>query len=391
MNLFELNLDHMLALYDADGSGFLEVDEVETLLSFMRRRKATREELQWIMSIADIDQDGRLSKDELIDAVRAWEGFISMPQHAKELFDRFDSDRSGYLELAEFQALLEEISGEEVHELEAREVMAVAAMSADGSVARHELLGAIGAWYVQIGREPTPALSLAFAANHQTSSKCAEIVNILIAASLAPCAFVAVGVGLEGEKQCSHALTWSLMLEGVLWGMLTIVFILKSRWVQVLTTCYTFERATQLVWSMSWLLVVSELAVCSLLSLVELFGSQWALPDARADRLERDRCDKSSRITSLVASVKAREVRYYPSYLDFCHEWLLINLVWNATCLIFYYGHVAHRFIKLRRADRSMQAFETSLNDQRSTVRRLTDRRRSTPRRSTAPAILKYI
>jgi|EP00670_Eutreptiella_braarudii_P005237 Ca2+-binding EF-hand superfamily protein len=59
--------------YDTNNSGRLERDQVRNLLTDLNDKNPPSEaELNWVMSQADISQDGTLRKPEIMHAVTAW-------------------------------------------------------------------------------------------------------------------------------------------------------------------------------------------------------------------------------------------------------------------------------------------------------------------------------
>lgn len=61
-------IDHIWYIYDTDHSGYLEVNELEIMLSdvfVQNHKKFTKEQMAIILSMLDENGDGRVEKEEL--------------------------------------------------------------------------------------------------------------------------------------------------------------------------------------------------------------------------------------------------------------------------------------------------------------------------------------
>ena len=66
----------------------------------------------------------------------------------KDLFDDFDTEKTGSLSEAQLQQLLTKVnSGRDVPAEDVRFVMETADVLSDGRIGKYEVIGAIGAWY----------------------------------------------------------------------------------------------------------------------------------------------------------------------------------------------------------------------------------------------------
>jgi Ca2+-binding EF-hand superfamily protein len=145
--------------FDVDQSGYLDRDEVRMLLQeFLEEtHDITPEELVWVFKIADQNGDDRISLQEMVHAIRAWHGYVHISEEYADLFDAYSMDGEG-LTLEELRSLLTALNdGAEVSEADAADVLEHADVLGDGVIQRFELLGAIGTWYVSIGRDPPGA------------------------------------------------------------------------------------------------------------------------------------------------------------------------------------------------------------------------------------------
>jgi len=112
-----------------------------------------------IMKLADKDKSADISEAELRDALLAWHGFMHLPEEYNDIFEEFDWDENDSLDLSELQGALSRIAGTDVSEDDAAEVLKTADVLADGVINKEEFLGAVGTWYVNVGRQPTRAMS----------------------------------------------------------------------------------------------------------------------------------------------------------------------------------------------------------------------------------------
>lgn len=357
-NLLELHLEDIFRHYDLDGSGFLEICEVEFLLRDLNGgRVPPTDETLWLMQIADKDRNSRLSKGELLAALQAWNGYLHMPAELKDLFTECDVNNNGYLDLKELQTFLSRIAGEQVSEREATEVMETADLLSDGRLGRYELLGAVGSWYISVGRQPTPPMSLAFVANNRSGSRWHQLVHYLTAATLLPTAYFPLVAYLGSQPACALDLPGVLLAEGMLWLVLAVVVAMKGHWLQLLNAFVSPARAARLVYRMSWCLVGLELFVCGVLLVLEAVGMAWVRVEETSGKDEMRACNRGARppIDVPVSLLEARP-KSYPSFLDFCRVWFTFNVEFNTAALVFYYVYIAYRIWKVQRSDQDLQS-----------------------------------
>jgi Ca2+-binding EF-hand superfamily protein len=162
-NVEELSIDLIFDQYDADKSGQLEANELKKLLKdYNGGTAADDKEFAWLMKVADKDSDAKISREELHYAMKAWHGYTHLTANFSQLFDKYDADKSNDLDAGELQKLLTELNeGTDVPLSDAEEVLKSADVMGDGKIGRYELLGAVGLWYVAVGREPTPEMLVA--------------------------------------------------------------------------------------------------------------------------------------------------------------------------------------------------------------------------------------
>lgn len=109
-------LKHAFKVYDSDNSGFLESEEIRFLFidAYLQLgyNEPDHEELDEIILLADDNGDGKFSFDELFKIFAPKiQGSIGlrflmpnkkeMEDLLKEIFDKYDNDRSGFLEREE--------------------------------------------------------------------------------------------------------------------------------------------------------------------------------------------------------------------------------------------------------------------------------------------------
>merc|ERR1711963_880217 len=97
--------------FDADKSGYLERGEfIELLKEYNKGQTPKDEEIQWMLNVADKNEDDKISKSELLYAMQAWYGYTHMSKEFSDLFEKFDKDGNGYLDPHEFAELLTQLN-----------------------------------------------------------------------------------------------------------------------------------------------------------------------------------------------------------------------------------------------------------------------------------------
>jgi len=220
-----------------------------------------------------------ISEVELRDALLAWHGYVNMPTAYIELFDRFDLDHNGSLDKSELQALLTKIAGVPVSESDVTEVLRTADVLGDGVINKEELLGAVGAWYVSVGREPTPSMSIAFVELNRTPGAAPSWCLFLTAANCMMLCYIALDAGIHAGHACGRFLPSLLIADGMLWELFAVFVFLKGRWVQFLNICLPAHRAAGLLSRIAGAIVICELTVMTCLVLVESVGLVFAFSD----------------------------------------------------------------------------------------------------------------
>jgi len=348
------------ARYDIDQSGLLDMGEIKILLTEVNAGVApTAEELAWLMKIADKDADSKISEEELLVAVQAWHGYVYMPEYLRDLFTEFDQDHNGQLDVGELQSLLSAVHGRHVPLLEAQGVLEIADVIGDGKIGRYELLGALGAWYVAVGRRPTPAMSLAFLANNRTGGRLARIVDLAMVATFLPTSYFPLAAALGTGYECKMDLRDILIIDGTLWLLLTVLVLMKGHWVELMNHCCTANDGWKLVYKMSWYTLGSELALLSALCIVEGMGMWSVHKEEEYGEAEIAECELGAQLpTDIPLSIKSKQWQPYPSFLEYCNIWFMFNFYFNLVTILAYYSYAAYRFYKVWKADQALQTKE---------------------------------
>jgi len=357
-NILELDVESIFQRYDKDGSGMLEREELDRFMQDLNGGLSPRDdEMQWLLQIADRNHNDKISKYEFRGLLRCWHGYRYMPPELKNAFTECSQDSNGLLDLHELQAFLTKVSGASISHHETKDIMDQADVNKDGKLGLYEVSGALGSWYISVGRKPTPAMSVAFAANNRSSGRCHLIINYLVAATLFPTVYFPL-YGYFGSlgSDCEMDITHLMLMDAILWSVLTIIVLMKCHWVQALNCCLPLPTAARLVYKMSWLLVGLEISVCMLLAIVEAAGFCMTQELEEAGRKERRACNKNAMTPiDLPLSFRKAKLENYPSFLEFGHIWFLFNLEFNVVCLAFYYGYLLWRCYRIRQADRRLQ------------------------------------
>lgn len=373
-NQQELYMEELFTTYDKDGSGYLEINELKQLLSDHRNgMEPSEDEVDWILQISSKRGHRKIRKEELFAAMRSWEGYRSLPDDLMKMFNEFDVNGDGFLEITEFQNFLTRYAGHSVSKIEAEEVLQTADLLSDGKLGRYELLGAVGAWYISLGREPSAHMAIAFAANNRTVSRFHKILHVLIAATLVPTAyFPFAGAIYSMDTACQYHLSFLLWADGILWLVLTVVILLKVHWVQCLNSCRSKgkEISGSLLVRWAWFLISTEVLTVMALVGVESYGAYWALIESSSlGEDERRACNQVVNTPwDCYESMKSLSFKRYSSFVEFCEKWFTFNLIFNFVCLLFYYICIAYRFFVLYKHDRALcvnneGSLKSALND----------------------------
>lgn len=113
-----VDFPQLLKKYDTGHQGTLGQKELGDLLQDLNKGdRPSDEEILWVLRVADSkskDLDDRIGADELEAAIDTWVGYQKNMPLIKDVFKRYDTNRSGKLERDELSAVLTELN-EGVH------------------------------------------------------------------------------------------------------------------------------------------------------------------------------------------------------------------------------------------------------------------------------------
>jgi len=151
----ELKIMQMMAQYDKSNDGTLDKTELGDLLQDVNEGvRPSDEEIQWVLQVAD-RQDGNatgsLSLSEVQVAINTWRAYKENKEQIDQVFEKYDTDRSGKLEFADLKRMLTDLNeGNEPPDSEVMHVLKKADSKdgeEDGAVSRMEVVYAVAIWY----------------------------------------------------------------------------------------------------------------------------------------------------------------------------------------------------------------------------------------------------
>eukprot|EP00439_Symbiodinium_sp_Y106_P084192 s1190_g25.t1 len=150
---------------------------VKMLLTGMAEGKEpSEEELSFIMKTTTKKPDGdRLPRSKLAQAMESWSVYLAEfcedGAAGKVLFEKYDADRSGKLTPDELKALLRDLSGRNVSDVDTDWVVMKADVLGDGLISKIELGQAIALWLSKVS-EAELAEEASTTQSSQKSSVC---------------------------------------------------------------------------------------------------------------------------------------------------------------------------------------------------------------------------
>jgi len=159
----ESKMTKLFNQYDTNGSGKLEKDQVQNLLTDMdfstpEGTPPSDEELNFILKIADRSGDGCMDRSELQTALIVWKTFTKGREQLEETLKKYDKSETGKLEKPELKAYLTELNdGKEPSDEEVDWVLSEADFMGDGAIHTTELVMATQSWYSYEASNPSAA------------------------------------------------------------------------------------------------------------------------------------------------------------------------------------------------------------------------------------------
>jgi len=131
----------------------LERDQVNQLLtdtdfSTPEGTPPTDEELDFIMAVGDREGMEAIPRKEFEPALQSWKTYITMKDKYEAVLEKYDTSKTGKLELEELRAYLTDLNhGKEVSLKTAEWVMKEADVMGDGAIRKQEIFRATASWY----------------------------------------------------------------------------------------------------------------------------------------------------------------------------------------------------------------------------------------------------
>lgn len=134
-----------------DGSG-LDRTSLKRMIDAMSCQDAIDDsEVDWILAIADMDTDGKVSKDELKIFQGSLNNYLQVRKKLRPLFKRHDKNQNALLDRSELQSLLTELNdGIPVPKADVDFVLSHAGKTSAGNIVQPEIEQAINFWYSNV-------------------------------------------------------------------------------------------------------------------------------------------------------------------------------------------------------------------------------------------------
>lgn len=151
-------LEDVIAKYDTNKTGQLEVDQIRRLLTDIDDHTPpgtppTDDEVNFILAVADSEGGQALTVDEIALAIKTWNIYCKHREDMEAAMAKFDKSGTGKLNQQELKEYLTDLNdGVAVSDAEAKWVLEEADLLGDGQVGKAELVMATSAWYGQGGR-----------------------------------------------------------------------------------------------------------------------------------------------------------------------------------------------------------------------------------------------
>jgi Ca2+-binding EF-hand superfamily protein len=149
----------LFSKYDVNSSGKLQEPEVRLMLTDLDcstppGTEPTDEEMRFILSVADRDDDSLISREEIEYVMDAWCILHSQRSQMEAALREFDASGNGKLEKPELKKYLTSLNGGiDVPDDEVDWVMSQADVFNDGAISQTEMVMATAAWYANVEQD----------------------------------------------------------------------------------------------------------------------------------------------------------------------------------------------------------------------------------------------
>ncbi len=156
----EAALEEIWSQYDPERSGSIDMQHLRRLMEDLNRPHAVSDvAVEFVMRTADVSKTGQIDKGELRLAIPTYLALQSEQARIASMFDRFDSENSGFLNQKEVMEMLQELNDHvPPTPAEVAWVIENADSSGNGQLDKSETLRAVALWYPRLHkrRSTTP-------------------------------------------------------------------------------------------------------------------------------------------------------------------------------------------------------------------------------------------
>ena len=159
-------IERWFANFDTDRSGMLSRDEMAKLLEHAAGERPSDDALDTAMKKAtsiDTNGDGQadtigVSKKAATQAVTKFQAYVKQEKAINDIFDQFDTNKSGELEKGQLRDLLKRVSPDaDVADEDEAYVMELCDKSNTGTILRSEVLAACATWKLLLEKGEAPS------------------------------------------------------------------------------------------------------------------------------------------------------------------------------------------------------------------------------------------
>mmetsp|Transcript_107285 Transcript_107285/g.189715 ORF Transcript_107285/g.189715 Transcript_107285/m.189715 type:complete len:200 (-) Transcript_107285:105-704(-) len=146
----------MFLKYDRNKNNRLERNEITQMLTDMDTAtppgtKPTKEEVDFVIQIADKSGDGALNRSEFEAAINGWHTYVKLRPKMTETIKKYDKTGNGQLGKSELKAYLTDLNeGHEVSDDEVNAIFKHADQSRTGQLNKTEVYMATSVWYTHV-------------------------------------------------------------------------------------------------------------------------------------------------------------------------------------------------------------------------------------------------